>query len=170
MSFGSLIRDREDEYRARSRVAEPSSTGPASAGKVTAQPGVAAIWYRHGAISPAQDVGKQRSPRPGARFCLLSQSTGAKKYGRRICRGVPRGEHQFAVGSDQAREQTGEEAQRAIGEGVASIDRAREQLVAGAPVSEIVDDLVARGGRGARPRSSAAIDAFEHAVWCTGSA
>lgn len=61
-------------------------------------------------------------------------------------------------------EQTGEEAQRAIREGVASIDRAREQLVAGAPVSEMVDDLIARGGRQARLRSSAAIDAFEHAV------
>jgi len=61
-------------------------------------------------------------------------------------------------------EQTGEEAQRAIREGVASIDSAREQLVADVPVSEIVDDLVARGGRDARLRSSAAIDAFEHAV------
>ena len=61
-------------------------------------------------------------------------------------------------------ELTGEEAQRAIGEGVASIDSAREQLVAGAHVSDIVDDLVARGGREARLRSSAAIDAFEHAV------
>jgi hypothetical protein len=61
-------------------------------------------------------------------------------------------------------EQTGEEAQRAIGEGVASIDKARERLVAGVPVSDIVDDLIARGGRQARLRSSAAIDAFEHAV------
>jgi len=61
-------------------------------------------------------------------------------------------------------ELTGEEAQRAIGDGVASIDRAREKLLAGAPVSEIVDDLIARGGREARLRSSAAIDAFEHAV------
>ena len=61
-------------------------------------------------------------------------------------------------------EQTGEEAQNAIREGVASIDCAREQLVAGVPVSEIVDDLIARGGREARLRSSAAIDAFEHAV------
>jgi len=61
-------------------------------------------------------------------------------------------------------EQTGEEAQSAIREGVASIERAREQLVAGAPVSEMVDDLIARGGRQARLRSSAAIDAFEHAV------
>ncbi len=61
-------------------------------------------------------------------------------------------------------EHTGEEAQRAIREGVASIDKAREQLIAGAPVSEIVVDLVARGGRDARLRSSAAIDAFEHAV------
>ena len=61
-------------------------------------------------------------------------------------------------------EQTGEEAQRAIGEGVASIDTARERLAAGVPVSEIVDDLIARGGRQARLRSSAAIDAFEHAV------
>ena len=61
-------------------------------------------------------------------------------------------------------EQTGEEAQRAIREGVASIDSARGQLTAGATVSEIVDDLIARGGRDARLRSSAAIDAFEHAV------
>jgi hypothetical protein len=61
-------------------------------------------------------------------------------------------------------EQTGEEAQRAIREGVASVETAREQLVAGAPVSEMVDDLIARGGRQARLRSSAAIDAFEHAV------
>ncbi len=61
-------------------------------------------------------------------------------------------------------EQTGEEAQRAIAEGVVSIDRARERLTAGVPVSEIVDDLIARGGRDARLRSSAAIDAFEHAV------
>ncbi len=61
-------------------------------------------------------------------------------------------------------EQTGEEAQRAISEGVASMDRAREQLVAGTAVSEIVEDLIAQGGREARLRSSAAIDAFEHAV------
>jgi hypothetical protein len=61
-------------------------------------------------------------------------------------------------------EQTGEEAQRAIREGVASMDRATEQLLAGALVSEIVDDLIARGGREARLRSSAAIDAFQHAV------
>jgi hypothetical protein len=61
-------------------------------------------------------------------------------------------------------EQTGEGAQRAIRDGLASMDRAKEQLLAGAPVSEIVDDLIARGGRDARLRSSAAIDAFEHAV------
>ncbi len=61
-------------------------------------------------------------------------------------------------------EQTGEEAQRAIGEGLASIDGARERLVAGVPVSELVTDLIAQGGREARLRSSAAIDAFEHAV------
>ncbi len=61
-------------------------------------------------------------------------------------------------------EQTGEEAQMAISEGIASMDRAREQLVAGAPVSKIVDDLIAQGGREARLKSSAAIDAFEHAV------
>ncbi len=61
-------------------------------------------------------------------------------------------------------EEAGDEAQKGIREGVASIDRARVQLVAGAPVSEIVDDLIARGGRQARLRSSAAIDAFEHAV------
>lgn len=61
-------------------------------------------------------------------------------------------------------EQIGEEAQRAISEGVASMDRARQQLVAGAAVSEIVDELIAQGGREARLRSSAAIDAFEHAV------
>ncbi len=61
-------------------------------------------------------------------------------------------------------EQTGEEAQRAIGDGVASIDMARERLVAGMPVSEIVADLVAQGGREARLRSSAAMDAYEHAV------
>jgi hypothetical protein len=61
-------------------------------------------------------------------------------------------------------ERTGKEAQRAIGEGVASVDTAREQLEAGAHVSQVVDDLIARGGREARLRSSAAIDAFEHAV------
>jgi hypothetical protein len=61
-------------------------------------------------------------------------------------------------------EQSGDEAQRAIGEGVASIDEARERLVAGVPVSAIVDELIARGGRDARLRASAAIEAFEHAV------
>lgn len=61
-------------------------------------------------------------------------------------------------------EQTGEAAQRAIGDGLASIERARERLATGAPVSEIVDDLVARGGREARLRASAAIDAFQHAI------
>jgi hypothetical protein len=60
--------------------------------------------------------------------------------------------------------QTGEEAQRAIGEGIASTDGARERLVAGVPVSEIVADLMAQGGREARLRSAAAIDAYEHAV------
>jgi hypothetical protein len=61
-------------------------------------------------------------------------------------------------------ERAGEEAQKAIREGVASMGQARSQLVAGAPVSEIVDDLVARGGRDARLKSLAAIGAFEHAV------
>jgi hypothetical protein len=61
-------------------------------------------------------------------------------------------------------EQTGEEAQRAIGEGLASIEGARERLLAGVPVSEIVADLMAQGGREARLRSSGAIEAFEHAV------
>jgi hypothetical protein len=61
-------------------------------------------------------------------------------------------------------EQTGKEAQRAIGEGVASVDTARERLVAGVPVSEIVDELIAQGGREARLRSSAAVEAFGHAV------
>jgi hypothetical protein len=61
-------------------------------------------------------------------------------------------------------EQTGEEAQRAIGEGLASMDGARERPAAGVPVSTIVADLIAQGGRDARLRSSAAIDAFEHAV------
>jgi hypothetical protein len=61
-------------------------------------------------------------------------------------------------------EQTGEEAQRAIGEGVESVDTARERLVAGVPVSEIVDELIAQGGREARLRSSAAVEAFGHAV------
>jgi len=61
-------------------------------------------------------------------------------------------------------EQTGEEAQRAIGEGVASIDEARERLLAGVPVSEIVEYLIAQGGREARLRSSAAVETFEHAV------
>jgi hypothetical protein len=61
-------------------------------------------------------------------------------------------------------EQTGEEAQRAIGEGLASIDGARRRLEADIPVSEIVADLMAQGGREARLRSSAAIEAFEHAV------
>jgi hypothetical protein len=61
-------------------------------------------------------------------------------------------------------EQTGEDAQRAIGEGLASIEGAWERLVAGVPVSEIVGDLMAQGGREARLRSSGAIEAFEHAV------
>jgi hypothetical protein len=61
-------------------------------------------------------------------------------------------------------EQTGEEAQRAIGEGLASIEGARERLLAGVPVSVIVADLMAQGGREARLRSSGAIEAFEHAV------
>jgi hypothetical protein len=61
-------------------------------------------------------------------------------------------------------EQTGDEAQRAIGEGLASIEAARERLAAGVPVSEIVVDLMAQGGRQARLRSSGAIEAFEHAV------
>jgi hypothetical protein len=61
-------------------------------------------------------------------------------------------------------EETGEEAQRAIGQGLASIDGARERLMAGVPVSEIVTDLIAQGGREARLRSSASIEAFEHAV------
>jgi hypothetical protein len=61
-------------------------------------------------------------------------------------------------------EQTGEAAQRAICEGVASIDTARERLVAGALVSDIVGDGIAQGGREARLRASAAIEAFEHAV------
>jgi hypothetical protein len=61
-------------------------------------------------------------------------------------------------------EQTGEDAQRAIGAGLASIEGARERLVAGVPVSEIVGDLMAQGGREARLRSSGAIEAFEHAV------
>ncbi len=68
------------------------------------------------------------------------------------------------LGAIERIEQTGEEAEKAIREGVASLDRARKQLVAGVPVSEIVDDLIARGGRDARLKSSAAIDAFEHAV------
>jgi hypothetical protein len=61
-------------------------------------------------------------------------------------------------------ELTGEEAQRSIGEGLASVDGARERLVAGVPVSEIVADLMAHGGREARLSISAAIEAFEHAV------
>jgi hypothetical protein len=61
-------------------------------------------------------------------------------------------------------QQTGDGAQRSIGEGLASIEGARERLVAGVPVSEIVADLIAQGGREARLRSSAAIEAFEHAV------
>jgi hypothetical protein len=61
-------------------------------------------------------------------------------------------------------EQTGEEAQRAIREGIASIDEARERLLADVPVSELVAELIAQGGREARLRSSAAIDAYEHAV------
>ena len=61
-------------------------------------------------------------------------------------------------------ERTGAEAQRAIADGVASIDSARQLLVAGTPVSRIVADLVKLGGRDARLRSSAAIDEFEHAV------
>jgi hypothetical protein len=60
--------------------------------------------------------------------------------------------------------QTGGEAQRAIREGVESMDSARQQLEAGVTVSDIVDNLIARGGRQARLRSSSAIDAFEHAV------
>jgi hypothetical protein len=61
-------------------------------------------------------------------------------------------------------ERTGAEARRAIADGVASIDSARELLVAGTPVSSVVADLVKLGGRQARLRSSAAIGEFEHAV------
>lgn len=61
-------------------------------------------------------------------------------------------------------EQSGEDAQRAIGAGVASTDMARERLEAGMPISEIVADLMAQGGREARLRSSAAVDEYEHAV------
>lgn len=61
-------------------------------------------------------------------------------------------------------ERTGAEAQEAIAEGIASIDAARQQLVAGTPVSRIVGDLVNRGGRDVRLRTSAAIDDFEHAI------
>ena len=61
-------------------------------------------------------------------------------------------------------EQTGEEAQRAIGAGVASMEGARERLLAGMPVSQVVGDLIAQGGREARLRSAAAIEAYEHAV------
>jgi hypothetical protein len=61
-------------------------------------------------------------------------------------------------------EETGDEARRAIGDGVASVEAARERLVAGAPVSEVVSDLMAQGGRDKRLKSSAAIAAFEHAV------
>lgn len=61
-------------------------------------------------------------------------------------------------------EQTGAEAQRAIAEGVASIDSARQQLLAGTPVSRIVADLVNRGGRETRLRASTAVDAFEQAI------
>jgi hypothetical protein len=53
---------------------------------------------------------------------------------------------------------------RAIGEGIASIDGARERLVAGMSVSELVEDLIAKGGRETRLKSSAAVEAFEHAV------
>ena len=70
----------------------------------------------------------------------------------------------WLLGAIERIEQTGEEAQRAIGEGLASIDGARERLVAGVPVSEIVADLIAQGGRETRLRSSAAIEAYEHAV------
>ena len=61
-------------------------------------------------------------------------------------------------------EQAGEEAQRTIGEGIASMDEARERLMAGMPVSEVVAHLSAQGGREARLRASAAIEAYEHAV------
>jgi hypothetical protein len=61
-------------------------------------------------------------------------------------------------------ERAGEEAQRAIGEGVASTEKAQKLLQAGVPVSEIVAELVQQGGRDARLRSSAAIEAYEHAV------
>jgi hypothetical protein len=79
-------------------------------------------------------------------------------------RGAPVANTNWLLEAIRRVEQTGEEAQVAIGEGVASIDGARQKLVAGTPVSEIVDDLVAQGGRDARLKSSAAIDAFEHAV------
>jgi hypothetical protein len=61
-------------------------------------------------------------------------------------------------------EQAGEEAQAAIGNGIVSTEVARERLLAGLPVSEIVADLIAQGGRETRLRASAAVDAYEHAV------
>jgi hypothetical protein len=61
-------------------------------------------------------------------------------------------------------EQTGRELQRAMAEGLASINGARERLLAGSAVSEMVADLVAEGGRDARLKASVAIEAYEHAV------
>lgn len=101
--------------------------------------------------------------RPRRWFCLLSQSSGANSTSRADPRN-PVATTDWLLEAIKRIEQTGEEAQRAISEGVASMDRAREQLVAGTAVSEIVEDLIAQGGREARLRSSAAIDAFEHAV------
>jgi hypothetical protein len=61
-------------------------------------------------------------------------------------------------------EQAAAEVQIALADGIASIDGAREQLEAGVPVSEMVADLIERGGRDARLRTSAAMGAYEHAV------
>ena len=133
------------------------------AGTVTAQPRVAAIGRRPGRLSVVQTGGRHYGHAPDAGCaCFLGPQAPRLRVGG-SARSAVASTHWLLEAIKEV-EQTGEEAQRAIGEGVASIDKARERLVAGVPVSDIVDDLIARGGRQARLRSSAAIDAFEHAV------
>lgn len=61
-------------------------------------------------------------------------------------------------------ERTGESARAAITRAVESIEGSRQQRIEGKPISSIVDDLMARGGRESRLKSAAAVDDFEHAI------
>lgn len=131
--------------RARSRAAEPSSTGPV-------------VQQGNGAT---RGYGKRSAAQLRSLSILIPL---ALPMSESKCARSPVLSANPLLEAIELVEQTAAEAQRTIAEGVASIDRARQQLVTGALVSEIVDDLVARGGREARLRSSAAIDAFEHAV------